>query len=365
MKLFDLVNELDLRRGIADKLIKVRESGDGQRILNYTDAAMRTPGAWDNPAVRICRGLIIDEQENIVARPWAKFFNHGQAEAGQLDMYAPVEVTDKMDGSLGILHVAPDGRPRIATRGSFHSEQAIHATGLLPELLGHFSPGYTFLFEIIYPENRIVCDYGNMDDLVLLGAVDIETGAYIGPHHAQWYIRWDGQHTEYLPFGTLREALAAPPRKGAEGMCVRFINESRIVKVKQEEYIRLHRIVTGLSERSVWERMMRWYVREDRSTLHDLLDEIPDELHEWVRSVWYGLELEVEGIASRASDTHRVLMALHGYARKAYALAAQQHPQLRPYLFLLLDGKDPKPAILRSLKPAGDTRALVRTEDVA
>lgn len=28
--------------------------------------------------------------------------------------------------------------------------------------------GHTVLFEIIYPENRIVVDYGEMEDLVLL-----------------------------------------------------------------------------------------------------------------------------------------------------------------------------------------------------
>ncbi|MGI8307021.1 hypothetical protein [Saccharopolyspora hattusasensis] len=38
---------------------------------------------------------------------------------------------------------------------------------------------------------------------------------------------------------------------------------------------------------------------------------------------------------------------------------------LRPYLFMLLDGRDPKPATLKSLSPRGDLRARTVTKDVA
>jgi putative RNA ligase len=39
----------------------------------------------------------------------------------------------------------------------------------------------TVLVEIVYPANRIVLDYGGLDDLILLGAVDIATGRTFGP----------------------------------------------------------------------------------------------------------------------------------------------------------------------------------------
>ena len=68
--LYDIINPGQLAQGVADKLINARESGDGLTILNYTDAAMYTPGAWDNPAVRACRGLIHDAAGTVLARPW-------------------------------------------------------------------------------------------------------------------------------------------------------------------------------------------------------------------------------------------------------------------------------------------------------
>lgn len=365
MNLFDLIQQSDYEAAVEDKLITVRDDDAGLRILNYSDAAMYTPGAWENPAVRTCRGLIVDDAWDVVARPWAKFFNHGQAEAGELDLTAPVEVTDKMDGSLGILHLDSNGRRRVATRGSFQSEQAIHATEILwcdgDEPTVRWPEGFTPLVEIIYPGNRIVCDYGDRDELVLLGGVWIESGEYVGPAEAADLTDWEGATAQTFPYATLRDALAAEPRPGMEGLCVRRLDQPHIVKIKQEEYVRLHKIVTGLSERSVWEHM------SSEQPLFALLDGIPDELHPWVSEVWTGLVTQLDHIHGEASATHNLILddLPGGWGRKEYAAAATRHPQLRPYLFNILDGRNPRPSILRTLKPAGDTRARAVSEATA
>lgn len=363
MHLYDLINRDDLERGISEKLINIREAHDGQRIYNYSDAALFTPGAWDNPAVRQCRGLITDPDGNVIARPWAKFFNHGQVEAGALDLDAPVEVTDKMDGSLGVIHVDHSGSLRVATRGSFESEQAFHATDWLTERewrLVHVDK-VTPLVEIIYPGNRIVCDYGDRDELVLLGGVNIETGDYHGPSEVGKEVGWPGAVADDFPYGTLRDALAAPPRPGAEGLCVRYLSEPRIVKIKQDDYVALHRIVTGLSERTVWQHII------DGNELGYLLGPLPDELHTWTRSVWDRIHSEALAIAGRAMDAHAYhLQRLpEGWTRGDYAVCAKAEKGLTPYMFNLLDGRNPMPSILRTLKPAGDTRARPTSEATA
>lgn len=359
----DLVHPANLASALDAKLITIRESDDGQRIYNYSDAAMYTPGAWDNPAVRQCRGLIVDQAGRVVARPWAKFFNHGQKEAGDLDLTAPVEVTDKMDGSLGIIHTDARGKARVATRGSFASDQAIHATKMLRRHYGDLGwpPGVTALVEIIYPANRIVCDYGDLDDLVLLGGVGIDSGIYYGPDDVAALVGWGGPVAETFPYTTLADALAAPPRPGAEGLCVRYLDEPRIVKIKQDDYVALHRIVTGLSERTVWQHML------DGKTLGDLLGPLPDELHEWTRDVWGRLVSEANHIEARAEREHeRIVADLDPqFERRDYAEQAKRAGDLTPHLFTILDGRDPRPAILKTLKPAGDTRALARSEAIA
>lgn len=366
MILSELVGPEDLNAALTLGLVSARTSDDGAlTIYNYTDSAMYTPGAWDNPAVRQCRGVIVDASGQVIARPWAKFFNHGQTEAGVLDLAAPVEVTDKMDGSLGVLYLDAAGRPSVATRGSFTSDQAIHATAVLRERYGmtRIDQPLTVLVEIIYPGNRIVCDYGDLDDLVLLGSVGIETGHYFGPEVTRHATGWLGPVTTTMPYRSLLDALAAPPRPGAEGMCVRYLDRPQIVKIKQEDYVALHRIVTGLSERTVWETMCA------RKPHTDLLDGLPDELHPWVVSVWDRIAGEAEQILGAVGAAYTDVVETLGpegtWARGDFAAQAKARPPLTPYLFQMLDGRDPYPAILKTLRPHGDTRARARSEAIA
>lgn len=370
LHLHDIINPTDLDRALTDKLVKTRPSGDGLTIYNYTDAAMWTPGAWDNPAVRACRGLIIhDITARVVARPWAKFFNHGQTEAGALDMDSPVEVTDKLDGSLGIIHPRPDGTWAVATRGSFTSDQAVHATAILDHYtFDHIAAkAWTLLVEIVYPGNRIVCDYGDRDELVLLGAVHVDTGKAIGPHDAVEVTGWNGPTTDTFNYPTLAAAIAAPPRPGAEGFVVRYLNAEgqRLVKIKQADYVALHRIVTGLSEKTVWQHAM------DGRPLHELLTGVPDELHGWIGDVWHNLRSNVDVAVSEVDGIYNSIMDdLDDVpTRKDFAIAVQntdlEDPRYRAMLFLRHDGRDVAAAALKTLKPVGDTRAKTITEDVA
>src|SRR5205085_2436932 len=91
-------------------------------IYNYTEACQYA-GAW-TPVTLACRGLIVAESTGaVLARPYPKFFNHDQAHAPALRLDAPAAVTDKADGSLGILYRDGDTLA-VATRGSFASDQA-------------------------------------------------------------------------------------------------------------------------------------------------------------------------------------------------------------------------------------------------
>lgn len=336
------------------------------RILNYTSAC-QWDRAW-NDATRACRGLIYRPSTGeVVARPWPKFFNYGEHPEGSLDLDAPAEVTDKMDGSLGILYrpIAEEGRSftgptrpgsgwAIATRGSFTSDQAIHATARLHEEYGDFkpAPGLTYLFELIHPANRIVLDYGAADDLFLLGTIQTRTGMTIGPEAD---VGWRGPRAEVLPVWTLRQALALEPRPNAEGIVVRFLAlDGPLIKIKQEDYVALHRIITGLNERTVWEHLGAG------GTVAELCEPIPEEFHPWVEEVADRLFSERDAILASAHSTHARIA--YAKTRKDYALLALEHPEIKQYLFMLLDGKDPSPAIWRTLRPSGE-RPLVRVDE--
>ena len=152
-------------------------------IYNYTNKT-QYEGYW-TPETLICRGLILDEVGDVVARGFSKFFNYPSPQTMSIPV-EPFVVTEKIDGSLGILYYL-DGQAFIATRGSFTSRQALEGTAMLREQEIEHVEGVTPLFEVVYPENRIVVDYGDRRELTLLAAICNETGVdrqlprYSGP----------------------------------------------------------------------------------------------------------------------------------------------------------------------------------------
>ncbi len=132
-KLDDLFDLIDLEQAIEAGFVRTQVHPTlPLTIFNYTELAAYE-GVW-TPVTKQCRGLIVHTDTGEVrARPFRKFMNHGQdgAHAGSHD--DAVIVTDKQDGSLGILFPTGDGGHAVATRGSFASEQAQHATVLWQE----------------------------------------------------------------------------------------------------------------------------------------------------------------------------------------------------------------------------------------
>lgn len=323
------------------------------RILNYSEKA-QFAGRW-NDCTLACRGLIIDADDNVIARPFSKFFNMGESHAADIDWDSPVEVTDKKDGSMGVLYpiktVEGDYTPgnlfSFATRGSFGSDQAIHATKLwLERYKGVLVPNdFTFVFEIVYPDNRIVLDYGQMDELILLGAVNKRHGYVYGPREAQALLGWTGPVTEVFEYANLHEVVAAPYRANAEGFVVR--SGKNMVKIKQADYIELHRLISMLSERSVWSQL------KDGKTIEEICEALPDEFHDFVKTVGAELISKYEGIRIDVAEIFDELMdsMQMNFTRRDFAMAANRIDYYRAHMFMLLDGKDISELVWKQIRP--------------
>jgi RNA ligase len=328
------------------------------RILNYTEACANLR-AWTD-VTRQCRGLIVRTATGeVVARPYRKFLNHDEhgAYAGRPD--EPVVVTDKLDGSLGIGYPTGDGGFAVATRGSFGSEQAVHATALWQARYAGTASvpaGLTPLFEIINPDNRVVVFYDDLDDLVLLGGVDIASGRSVGVQDTAAAIGWPGPVVESFPYATLTEAMAAPARANREGVVVYFPESDERVKVKYERYLELHRVILGMNERVVWEHLGAG------RPLDELLQPLPEEFRPWVQSIADQLVAAAADLAARAAAEHAAALATLGAepGRREYALHVRDSP-VKAFLFMLLDGRDPQERIWQSLRPSGRVTMMVDT----
>ena len=352
----DVVDEELLARAVADGYVTAR-SEDGLVVYNYTAAAQYS-GAW-NEATFVCRGLIADADGRVIARPFGKFFNHDEPQAPAPPDGAPMVVTEKWDGSLGILYTAPDGFQRVSTRGSTRSDQALEATRIWREKYEgtDVGPGVTPLFEIVYPSNRIVVDYQGMRDLVLLAVIDNATGADLPVDRFDWPGPRAVEHPFESLFG-LAAHMEGPRPDGdlREGFVVRFDTGPGAphlrIKMKWADYMELHKIVTGLTATVVWRvaavraavergmpaKRIAARLRLDPSavegmlrqpdTVEALFDVVPDEYHGWIKGMLSQFQKEAaeridlcESLAARAeaeSDgTDR------GFAEAAQRLAAE------------------------------------------
>ena len=242
-------------------------------IWNYSEK-VQYESLWDKITL-MCRGLVTNSNGDIVGRPFKKFFN---MEEGKHTTTSEFDVYDKMDGSLGILFYYDD-QWVLATRGSFTSEQSIKGFDLLQKYdYDKLHKDYTYLFEIIYGDNRIVVQY-DFEDLVLLGMINTNTENEVDLHSEGVDLRLKNliqnigfrvvkKYDGITDFTTLKNII----KDDEEGYVVKFSNGDRI-KIKGVEYLRLHKIMTNISTTTVWE------ILSTGGKIEDLLIQVPDEFY--------------------------------------------------------------------------------------
>lgn len=354
-----------IEKYIEDGLLIRQWHNNGElQILNYSQQVQYS-GMWDNLTTQ-CRGLILTKDYSIASRPFGKFHNYEQV----LDKIPnePFEVYQKLDGSLAISYWWDD-KPFIATRGSFESDQAKKATEILyskyPHTFSKLKRDRTYLWEIIYRTNRIVVNYGDMEDLILLSVIDNETGKDMPLEDIGFPIvkKYNGITDVSQIKGMIKD--------DEEGFVVKFQNGFRC-KVKGDEYCRLHKILTQTSSKVIWEFL------KDNKKFDELIDRIPDEFHLWLRDTKEGLENQYNEIEQTAKAAFNIIClglykeygfpdeGVFGFAtpgdivraerfkKKDFALRVMANPEFKKIsgiLFNMLIGKEYKDIIWKSIKP--------------
>ena len=308
-------------------------------IWNYTEQT-QYDGHWDETTLA-CRGLVVNDDGAIQALPLQKFFNIEE------DRHTPTtnfEIFDKIDGSLLILFYY-EGDWIFATRGSFTSEQAIRAKGIASQWpidsLDELDQRFTFLFEIVYPENRIVVDYGDREELILLTAINPTTRKEL-PYNDlhQFYSKYFTIVTRYdgLDYQKIQE-LNTP---NSEGFVVKFDNGQRC-KIKFADYVRLHRIMTNVSTTSIYEQLR---FNHDIDTW---LKDVPDEFYKQIKEYSEEILAQYRSIETEAKLHYDAISNLKN--RKKFAIEALTCPEYSSIMFSMRDDKDYSQIIWKTIKP--------------
>lgn len=338
-----------LNKHVSDGIVNVQKHDNfDYYIYNYSQT-VQFQKLWDDVTVD-CRGLILDGVGNIVARPFRKFFNLQEHDVNSIPFDLPFTVFEKMDGSLGITYKGEDGEVYVATRGSFQSEQAIKATQMLKgdsdlyNFVLSLSDDYTLLFEIIYPENRIVVDYGDSQKLVLLGSYHIKTGEFTSPHYYKSIFPCLNV-PQVFDVSSIDE-LKNSDETNFEGYVVRFDNDFR-VKVKLDEYVRLHRLMTNVSNVSVWESL------KNGDDIETLLVNVPDEFYDWMSEIINGLRDEFNKIESFANSVYQNVGGLSRaeIANQLLRGGSDEQKEVATVVFAMMDGKNYDDRIWKMIRP--------------
>lgn len=335
MNISELFSSEDLANHIENGFVKSQRHPDlPLTIYNYTPKT-QYENAWDD-VTRSCRGLIVDDEGTIIARPFPKFFNYGDTANIEEDITpdTPVIAYDKMDGSLGILYWYQSSTPRVATRGSFTSPMALHATELAKDLLISEIPGVTMMVEIVYPENQIVVDYKGLDDLVLLGGVINATGEFYDPVvifntirsvYPEGGFRYIVQ--QFPTLSTVSLALENLNRENREGY-VLHTEDGTMIKVKQGDYVQMHKLVFNTTKRVLWYSFARDAIAEldipfnevpnshiksfiDRIVEVDYVEDLTDRLQRLLpNQLWSAVESTLDGFFSSYEDQMDELVSI-------------------------------------------------------
>lgn len=346
---------------------------------------------WDTVTSR-CRGIVVNrDTEEIVARPFEKFHNYGSALiAGTNAMDNPTlflrrpHVIEKVDGFLCTMY-RWKGKSYIASKGSFHSVHAKWATAQYNKIeRPGFPVTHTPVFEGLCRDLRIVVDYGDRVGLVLLALINNETGEESQPDElTQWANRNGFEtakvHADKNVLDALEETLLTTNAGTEEGYVLTWYNSGAPpdrLKVKFQEYLRLHRMVTGVSPKRIWEVLSQTHLKAD-------LDEYLTSSTPWFKKFvtqWIGAmkaeyDRQFAGASAayvRVKETVRVKVGQYPYEnlgaeRKAWALEflRDENKEFAPILFSMLDNKDVSAVIWKRVRamtanghPMRDTHSL-------
>jgi hypothetical protein len=343
---------------------------------------------WSRPLTHECRGAILRRNPatgmfSFVARPFNKFFalHEGYCalfEKGELERALPrLAAREKVDGTC--IQVWWDearggGAWRTSTLATIEPMGVMDLPDLLfselfwrvagPNVTAYFDKGFTYVFEIAAPENRVVTKYVK-PRACLLAARSLKTGVYLQLEELDDIVqrlheKQGGTENIDVPFVTYlceigiktRDDLLAwvedehvNPKYGEqpEG-CVLYDGPKPLVKCKRASYISAHSLITnGMAHaRNVIAAAMF----EDR--LDDILAILDERGLVIVEEIKAKIDHETLLVQTAWDEVAKTKPA----TRKDFAMAVKKIAPRNASGFFFLNNKEGEPVVVHNVAPA-------------
>jgi RNA ligase len=334
----DLLNQIKIN--IDKGYIKEVVGPNNLILYNYTDSCQYDK-AWDLSTM-VSRGLVIDRiNKKIVGFGFEKFFNLSELGPEHKLPELPYTITEKVDGSL-IISFNHNAMWYSCTRGSFNSDQSLFANNILSShnIIKDLNSDYIYLWESVYPTNKIVVDYNGWSGLVLLGIFNKITGEELDyelvtqEYHRLCLYNGDSviRLVHIYPYLSIEKIinLSKESGKNIEGWVVRYQNGFR-VKIKTDEYIKIHKCKFGLTPLVVWDLLI------NDCDLDDYRKNLPEEL-------WVDFDNIVNNLTSCANTIYsyhlNLYKTIYYVSRKDFAMKVNCINDKNIFKFLLFSFYD-------------------------
>lgn len=356
-KIYDIVEYDDIAKAIElGHLHHAQHPNDPQMRLFTATKKVVDEGLWDDVTMSL-RGVIA-KKGTIIARPYRRILNYGDERYPEtmphnLPVGVKPDVTEMLDGVMGILYTDPVGKPSIATLDGFMSPVAQWATRDYRREYSRarWPKGYTPIFEILAPIGRVVISYW-FDRMILTGLVNTETGAEL-PHDqvSAWgiYNRMYVVERQTAPF----EQLQSRPGKDKKGFVLTYNLGQHTPPLKLKwtypTYMKTKTLIGQVNAHGLWQLMR---TGADLSPLYNP-QELPPGFIKWVKEWQERISKKYHEIEFAAEDLYtrcpHKLEASNPDSRKHIAMWFQEQtklaPHLTPAMFAMLNEQDYTPHI--------------------
>ncbi len=377
-----------LARIDADPLLTKRTDGD--LVLANASKGLFTPA---EPHQLFAKGIVYRRDPfRLVSLPLVKIFNLGERNVTAADIaaltaeagHAGVHFLAKMDGTL-IQRFQDGGRVWFTTRGVLEGVRHLGAQDEdAPERLSHFDflaetrtvavrhypklldavPEWdrlTLLFEFLHPETRVVTDYGDRRDLVLIAAFDQVGFRYLPYRELEAVAHENGLtivgeyalhgHTLAEKLDDLHARLRGTDEEGTVLTVERGAEIAYRVKVKSADYLRMLKLMVSCTyprtaemldarpEWTTWEPFEAFLRSQGNEQVPEEVLAAYREHHDAYRAYIRDCERLRAWADAEAKRIRGTLAEADGRAaRKAFAEAVKGHPA-KALLFAAFGGK--------------------------
>jgi hypothetical protein len=362
---------------IEDYKIEAVKATTGEELVSLKYNSIESP--MHEPIVQECRGMIVkgfDQNAQIAAHPYNKFWNHGEHHAANID-WQTARVQAKLDGSLALLYdvlalggphddkkvgwqFGSSGSPLGGGRYGSNDQktfgetfwETFWGTGMKLPLLWR---SLTFCFEFVAPDNRIVVKY-NEPQLILHGARNRDTEEELSRKELEYVAKaFNWPIVKEYPLSSLDDVLTAVKaldpvdHNQGEGYVVVDGTFNR-VKIKSPRYVALHHLRDKFTPRGV---IHLWKAGE----IDEVLVHFPE-----IKQLADSVVLKLEAACQNALDDFEKNKILP--TRKDFAMAVKDRPW-SGITFKLLSERDPSlQAARRILRESSDSLSEKLVEEV-